>query len=374
MQDDLGSFLRDFLEPWYISLENPVQSQAKTLETLIKEYSKTEYGRKFLSRGHSIDDFRTTFPIAKYEDLVPYIRRVGTGEQGVLFSEPVTGWVMTRGTTGIPKVIPITETHLSQVFTNGARAITNFALKTDPQVLAAKVLNLNFPSLVGEIHTQSGKMSYGYSSGTYAKLFPSFGETGLMPIQEDIDSLGSGISKRDWEERFELVYEKARGASIGSVMGVTPVILEFAYYLKKKHGLFPKDLWKMKALFCTSVAKIHSKYSPVLRHVYGDAPVVEMYSATEGVFGQQFDDLPYIRPNYDTYFFEVRTSREVKPLSELKQREWGSIVISSVLFPRYEIGDLVEALGKGCFRIFGRARKRTVLEHWLYNLIALRFV
>ena len=226
MQDDLGSFLRDFLDPWYISLENPVQSQAKTLETLIKGYSKTEYGRKFLSRGDSIDDFRTTFPIAKYEDIASYIRRVESGENGVLFSEPVTGWVMTRGTTGIPKVIPVTETHLSQVFTNGARAITNFALKNDPQVLATKVLNLNFPSLVGEINTPSGKMSYGYSSGSYAKLFPSFGETGLVPVQEDIDFLGRGISKRDWEERFELVYEIARGENVGSVMGVTPVILE----------------------------------------------------------------------------------------------------------------------------------------------------
>ena len=371
-QDELDSFLRDFLDPWYSSLENPRQSQESTLLSLIDGYKKTEYGRKFLSAQSSIEEFKERFPITSYRELVPYIRRVESGEYNSLLPEPAISWVMTRGTTGTAKVIPVTETHLSQVFTNGARAITNFALKRDPQILAKKVLNLNFPSEVGFLNTSSGQRPYGYSSGTYAKLFPSFGDTGLVPLQEDIDSLGSGITSKDWEARFELVYQKAKEESVGSVMGVTPVIVAFAHYLRKRQHTLPKNLWKMKALFCTSVAKIHSKYSPIVRHFYGEAPVVEMYSATEGVFGQQLDELPYVCPNYDTYFFEVKTRKGVKQLCEMKPREWGSIVISSVIFPRYEIGDLVESLGKGYFRIFGRAGFYAKLEHSFYNLLTLR--
>jgi hypothetical protein len=219
---------------------------------------------------------------------------------------------------------------------------------------------------------EKGKQSYGYSSGTYAKLFPSLGDTGLVPRQEEIDYLGGGITKEDWERRFDLVYEKAKNAPVGSLMGVTSVLLEFARYLRKKYGTSPKQLWRMKALFCTSVAKIHSKYAPQMRYAYGKAPVIEMYSATEGVFGQQLDELPYISPNYDTYFFEVRVGSKVKLLWELESGEWGSLIVSSVLFPRYEIGDLIESLGKGYFRVFGRKKTLVKLEHAFYNVFTGR--
>ena len=161
---------------------------------------------------------------------------------------------------------------------------------------------------------------------------------------------------------------------MGCVIGVTPVILEFARFVRKRYHKSPKDVWKMDALFCTSVAKIQTKYAPELQYFYGDSvPVVEMYTATEGVFAQQLDDNPYVCPNYDLYLFEVKLGNGcIKLLHELDTNEWGSLVISSVLFPRYEIGDLIESLGSGYFRVFGRNRTRTVLEHYFYNLLAGR--
>jgi hypothetical protein len=153
-----------------------------------------------------------------------------------------------------------------------------------------------------------------------------------------------------------------------AAMGVTPIIMSFARYVKKKHGKKPKDLWKPRALFCTSVRKIQFKYAPKLRDYFGQVPVVEIYSATEGVFGQQLDDLPYISPNYDKYLFEVETGQEIKMLHELKRGEWGRLIVSSCLFPRYDIGDLIEAAGRNYFRVFGRNQFLTRLEHRLYKL------
>jgi hypothetical protein len=124
----------------------------------------------------------------------------------------------------------------------------------------------------------------------------------------------------------------------------------------------------LKALFCTSVRKIPFRYAPVLRKYFGQIPVIEMYSATEGVFGQQLDELPYITPNYDNYFFEVLTSRGLKMLYELKRGEWGELLVSSCMFPRYAIGDMIEAAGKDHFRVFGRRNFRTILEHRLHRM------
>jgi hypothetical protein len=103
--------------------------------------------------------------------------------------------------------------------------------------------------------------------------------------------------------------------------------------------------------------------------VYGDASVVEVYGATEGVFAQQLDDQPFVTPNFDTYLFEVRAGSKVKMLHEMRPGQLGSLVISSSLFPRYEIGDIVECHGGHHYRIIGR-RKWTVLTAHLAQRIA----
>jgi hypothetical protein len=212
------------------------------------------------------------------------------------------------------------------------------------------------------------EMKYGYSSGTYARLNPMFDRVSLIPKQEEIDALGPGISHRDWERRFELVYEEGLNKPVTAAMGVTPVILAFAKYIKRKHGQRPRDLWKFQALFCTSVRKIQFKYGPILRKYFGPVPVIEMYTATEGVFAQQYNDLPYVTPNYDAYLFEVLTGKGERMLHELKRGEWGSLIISSCMFPRYDIGDMIEAAGNNHFRVFGRRDTLTLLEHRVYRL------
>ncbi len=363
-------FLRALVNPWYESLRKPTESQSQTLSSLVKEYAKTDYGRDHrASEVRDVTDFRANFPTLGYRALNPFLAEVRKGNYGAFLSEPLECWVMTRGSTGPAKVLPATRSHLEQIFTCGARAIINYALrKEDLEVLTGKVLNLNFPSSVHTVASDGRLMTYGYSSGTYARLNPTFDKVSLLPRQEEIDALGTGIGKPDWEKRFELAYQKALNENLTAAMGVAPVILSFAKYVKQKHGKKPKELWKLHSLFCTSVCKIQFRYAPLLRKYFGQVPVVEMYTATEGVFAQQLDDLPYVTPNYDTYLFEVETGRGTKMLHELKRGEWGRLIISSCMFPRYDIGDMIEAAGKNYFRVFGRRRASTILEHRLYRL------
>ena len=367
----LTELLRAFVEPWYESLRNPDRSQQEVLANLLKGYSKTEYGESLgADTVGSADAYRRAFPVVGYSSLGPYIDRVRSGDYHALLPEPVARWVMTRGTTGRPKEIPTTETHLGLILAAGARSIINFGLKKRSSVLERSVLNLNFPS---EVTTIEGNVPVGYSSGTYAKLNPGLGSATLVPSQGEVDELGPGITNEDWEKRFELAYQRAKDADVGSTMGVTPVILSFARFLKRRHGILPRSVWNLDALFCTSVAKIHTKYAPQLRHYFGDVPVVEMYTATEGVFAQQQDDLPYVCPNYDSYFFEVETGGSCRMLHELKRGEWGKLIVSTPLFPRYDIGDLIEAQGKGYYRVLGRTTFGVKAEHRLFNVLALRF-
>ncbi|MGQ9513981.1 MAG: GH3 family domain-containing protein [Thermoproteota archaeon] len=353
-------------------MRDPQEAQQRVLESLISGYIKTSYGKRFsASEVSSIDDFRRRFPVANYESFLPYLDEVAEGRSEVLLPEVLKGWVMTRGTTGKPKLFPLTDTHLRQIFVCGSRALLNYVKRRNRfEILSKPVLNLSFPSTVGRLEIDGSRsFSYGYSSGTYARLNPGIGCFRLVPGQDDIDSIGCGNSRDDWSRRFELVYEKANGLEVNAIIGVTSLMVYFARYLRRTRGFYPRKVWNFKVLFCTSLPKIQVKYAPYLKRMYGDVDVVEIYSATEGVYAQQLDELPYVSPNYDTYFFEVQTGKGCKMLHELRRGEWGRMIISSCIFPRYDIGDIVESFGNNYFRILGRAKAATILEHKLYRAL-----
>lgn len=357
------------LEPWYSSLEDPSRAQENTLEGLLEKYSKTKYGQEH--RADEIGDlkeYREKFPKLDYGTLAGYLEPVKKGVYDSFLPEPPEVWVMTRGSTGRSKILPATRTHLQQVFRCGSRAFVNH-LKRDKELIKGKILNLSLPSRVATIQTDDEAIRYGYSSGTYSRIFPSLGDAMLVPGQGDLDRLGPGLTRKDWDRRFELVYRTAIDEDVSAAIGVAPVILSFARYLRRAHGKKPSDLWDLRSIICTSVRKIQIRYAPLFRKYFGDVSTVEIYSATEGVFAQQLDELPYVSPNYDTYLFEVETGRGLKMLHELERGEWGRLTVSTCMFPRYDIGDMIEAMGRNYFRVFGRAKFTHVMEHRLYRLL-----
>jgi len=287
---------------------DPQAYQMKVLDSLLKEYAKTEYGERFgAGEFDSIEEYRDRFPVITYRAITPYLEDVQHGNYKAFLSEEPANWVLTRGSTGDPKVFPVTSRHLSEIFECGTRAVLNFAVRSGgPSMLEGRVLNLNFPSNIKVLDQADKKLVYGYSSGTYARLNPMFRGLALIPRQEEIDALRTGLSSRDWERRFELIYKRAKDENVISIIGVAPVQVSFGRYLKRRHGTYPKDLWELKVIFSTSVAKIQTKYSEILKSLYGEAPLVEMYTATEGAFAQQRDNFPYVVPNYDTYSSRLR--------------------------------------------------------------------
>ena len=363
--------LDEFLRPWWQSLENPQGAQEALLHRLLSGYKQTRYGIKHGAENiSSIEQFRASFPIVTYQDLKPILNEVMAGDFEALLPDPPIDWAMTRGTTGESKYIPITKSDLEQRLVCSPRAVLNYARRTQRyDTLNGWDLNLNFPSVVGKKATDTGEITYGYSSGIYAKHSARSAKLKLVPEQNEIDALGGGITSRDWENRFDLAYERAKDKNITMAIGVVQTMLQFASYLKKRKGVYPKDLWNIDVLVCTSLPDIHTKHKTSLRGLYGNASIAEMYAATEGLYAQQLDDQPYVVPNYDTYFFEVKTGGKVKMLHELRPGQHGNIIISSCLLPRYKIGDLIRCMSTGYYCIIGRDKRFTFTKHLLGRLL-----
>ncbi|MBX9686441.1 MAG: GH3 auxin-responsive promoter family protein [Candidatus Obscuribacterales bacterium] len=95
------------------ALKNPRLAQEEKLLEFIKRNEDTEFGRKHrFSEIKNIKDFQRNVPPSTYEDLEPYIERSMAGGEKQLSKEKPLMYATTSGTTGKPKFIPITESHL----------------------------------------------------------------------------------------------------------------------------------------------------------------------------------------------------------------------------------------------------------------------
>jgi hypothetical protein len=355
-----------FLQPWHEAVADPPQAQEQVLRRLLAIHSHTGYGRQHgADRVKSIGDFRKVFPVVTYEDYKPLIRRVMAGDLGLLLTEDPVGWAITRGTTkGESKFIPMTPTDLKMRVSAG-RAMLNYVAATGRYDLFQGVnLNLNFPSTVGTIRVGDREVSYGYSSGIYTKHVSTFTPIRSVPSQDEIDALGCGKTLKDWEARFELAYQKCRGETVTLVGGVAPTAVQFGRFVKERHGVYPKNLWKTQIVTLGSVPGINTRYEPALTAMYGPVAIREIYGTTEGMFGQQRDEKRAWVPNYDLFLFEVQTGSGMKLLHEMQPGEQGSLVVTTPILARYKIGDRVLALRPPYFRCIGRDEWWTPLKYW----------
>ena len=360
-----AQLLDALLQPWHQAVNDPAQAQRQVLQNLLQGYAQTGYGQQHgAAEIKTIDDYRRAFPVTTYEDVKPLVQRVMAGEVSLLLTEEPVGWAITRGTTGgESKFIPMTPTDLRMRISAG-RAMMNYVAATGRYDLFQGVnLNLNFPSVVGTVRVGERDVEYGYSSGIYTKHVSAFTPIRSAPTQDEIDALGGGKTIRDWEARFELAYQKCKDENVTLVGGVAPTATLFARYLRRAHGVYPKDLWKTQIVTLGSVPGINTHYQPALTALYGPVAIREIYGATEGMLGQQRDEQRAWVPNYDLYFFEVETRSGVKLLHEMRPGEMGSLIVSTPILARYKIGDLILAFQPPYFRCIGRDRWWTPLRY-----------
>jgi hypothetical protein len=351
-----ASMLRQQLDPWHNAVSDPAAAQEQVLQRLVSDYAKTRYGAAHGAASiATLADFRRAFPIRTYAEMKPVIDQVMQGDTEALLWEPPLGWAITRGTTkGESKFIPMTPTDLRMRVSAG-RAVMQYVAATQRfDVFQGVNLNLNFPSVVGTVKVGEREVEYGYSSGIYTKHVSTRTPVRSVPTQEAIDALGGGKTISDWNRRFALAYEQCKEQQVTLVGGVCSTALQFGRYLRKVHQIYPKDLWQTQIMTLGSQPGINTTYRPSLSALYGPAAIREIYGATEGMFGQQRDEKRAWVPNYDLFFFEVRTRVGLKMLHEMRPGEMGSLVVSTPVLPRYEIGDRILAFKAPYFRCIGR--------------------
>ena len=363
--NDPKTRISEMLRPWHEALADPAAAQEAVLIRLLAIHRETDWGRQHRAQEvSSLAEFRRAFPVMTYETYRPLIQRVMAGEARLLLTEEPIGWAITRGTTrGDSKFIPMTPTDLRMRVSAGRAMLNYVAAEGRFDLFSGVNLNLNFPSQVGTIRMGERDITYGYSSGIYTRHVSAATPIRSVPSQDEIDALGGGKTLRDWEARFELAYDKCRDENVTLVGGVAPTAVQFGRYLRRAHGIYPKDIWRTQIVTLGSVPGINTRYAPALNALYGPVAIREIYGATEGMFGQQLDERRAWAPNYDLFLFEVETRAGIKMLHEMRSGELGSLVVTTPVLVRYRIGDLIMAFRQPYFRCIGRDRPWTPLRY-----------
>ncbi|HET6249975.1 MAG TPA: GH3 auxin-responsive promoter family protein [Tepidisphaeraceae bacterium] len=91
------------------ALQNPAAAQRQILRQFLRDNADTALGREYrFSELRTYAEFARRVPPRDYDDLRPYIERIGRGEKNVLTREPVRRLVPTSGSVAGRKLIPYT--------------------------------------------------------------------------------------------------------------------------------------------------------------------------------------------------------------------------------------------------------------------------
>ena len=95
---------------WQQLTDNPRAAQTQLLLQIVRRNRSTAFGLDHnFAAIKSVADYRKQVPLGDYERIRPYIDRAKLGERAVLTAEPIQMFTMTSGSTGEPKLIPVTD-------------------------------------------------------------------------------------------------------------------------------------------------------------------------------------------------------------------------------------------------------------------------
>ena len=103
----------------------PVDIQEESFFNMIIRASATEWGKYYdYSSVKSVREYQSRVPVQTYEQLIPYIERLGNGERDLLWPGEIKWFAKSSGTTSTKsKYIPVTEESLNDCHFKAAKDV-----------------------------------------------------------------------------------------------------------------------------------------------------------------------------------------------------------------------------------------------------------
>lgn len=239
----LTTLVRDLALPWYArrfrqferQLHHARELQHAQLLTRVERCRDTGFGRDHhFADIRTVADFRRQVPVAGYDHFAPYIDAVARGQLDALFpaSERLLRFTITSGTTGVPKLCPVTATWMKEY--RAAWDIWNVKLVLDhPQVVGTKLLQL------------VGSWDMGHApSGVPISMVSALASRYAAPIVRHFYALPEAVASiRDPLAKSYTMLRLTVTQNIGCVVAISPgTLLRLAELGNTEHDSLIRDI------------------------------------------------------------------------------------------------------------------------------------
>ena len=263
------------IEKWS---NNPIETQQKVFARLISEAKETAFGKDHGFKNiQSTSDFAENVPIRDYESLKPYVDRVVSGEENILWPGKPLYFAKTSGTTSGAKYIPITENSMPNHINAARNAILCYIDETgNADFVDGKMIFLQgSPEM-----TEKNGIKVGRLSGIVAHYVPKYLQKNRMPSWKTncID---------DWETKVEAIVEETKNEDMTVISGIPSWVQMYFERLRAKTGKNVGDLFKNFQLFIYGGVN-YEPYRAKFESLIGrKVDSIELFPASEGFFAFQ---------------------------------------------------------------------------------------
>ncbi|PLX00054.1 MAG: hypothetical protein C0593_01825 [Marinilabiliales bacterium] len=345
-------------------LKYPADVQQEWFNALITKARDTEWGEKYDYRSiENYEIFRERIPLNRYEDLKPYIDRMLTGEQNILWPTQIKWFSKSSGTTSSKsKIIPVSQEALEECHYNGGKDMLSIFLQLypDTNIFSGRQLAMGGSHQISEINNET--ILVGDVSAILINHLPAWAELLRVP--------GQDIALMDeWEAKIEKMAQTTKDHNVVSISGVPSwmlLLLNRILEITGKSNI--KEVWPELSVFFhggVNFAPYEQQYKAIIP---GDMIYIETYNASEGFFGiqdqKESKDL-LLMLDYGIFYEFIPMDEMEKenpkaiPLWEVeKEVNYAMVITTNAGLWRYLIGDTIKftCLSPYRIRISGRTK------------------
>ncbi|NNK59733.1 MAG: GH3 auxin-responsive promoter family protein [Flavobacteriaceae bacterium] len=256
----------------------PFDTQQKVFEDLISVGALTQFGKNhdFISIN-SYKDFQERVPVRDYEALRPYVDRVVSGEQNILWKGKPIYFAKTSGTTSGSKFIPITKESMPSHVEAARNAILMYVAETGKSnFVSGKMIFLQGSPILKE----KNGIKLGRLSGIVAHYVPKYLQKNRLPSLETncID---------DWETKVDAIVEETVNEDMTIISGIPSWVQMYFEKLIERTGKKIGDVFPNFDLFIFGGVN-YEPYRAKFEEMIGRrVDSIELYPASEGFFAFQ---------------------------------------------------------------------------------------
>ena len=338
-------------------MKYPLDVQEEWLHSLISSAENTEWGKKYDYKSIlTVNQFKERVPIQNYDTLKPYIERMLTGEQNILWPSEIKWFAKSSGTTSDrSKFIPVSEEALEECHFKGGKDMISIYCNNQPQtqMFTGKGLVLGGSHQINQLCED---IHYGDLSAVLIKNLPMWAEYYRTP---DIS-----IALMDnYEEKMDRMAEATIKENVTNISGVptwTIVLAKKVLEITGKKNLL--EVWPNLELYfhgAVNFAPYREQFKELIPSP--DMYYLETYNASEGFFGIQDQDNSeelLLMLDYGIFyeFLPIENLDDENPktltLEQVQLHKNYAIIISTNAgLWRYMIGDTVQFTSLSPFRI-----------------------